>query len=233
MRMKLTLTLIILLLISGCASVPNANPKDPYEGFNRSVFKFNESLDKHILKPVAQGYDTITPKVVRTGINNFFSNLDDVLVTFNDLLQFKFKQAASDGSRVLFNTTFGLLGFIHVTDRLEKHNEDFGQTLGYWGVPSGPYIVLPFFGPSSARDGVGLAGDGYTGVVTNLQDVPTRNTLYVTDKINLRANLLEAEKTLDDAADRYSFMRDFYLARRQNLVYDGDPPREKYIDEED
>jgi phospholipid-binding lipoprotein MlaA len=182
---------------------------------------------------VAQGYDTITPKVVRTGINNFFSNLDDVLVTFNDLLQFKFKQAASDGSRVLFNTTFGLLGFIHVTDRLEKHNEDFGQTLGYWGVPSGPYIVLPFFGPSSARDGVGLAGDGYTGVVTNLQDVPTRNTLYVTDKINLRANLLEAEKTLDDAADRYSFMRDFYLARRQNLVYDGDPPREKYIDEED
>jgi phospholipid-binding lipoprotein MlaA len=213
--------------------VPNANPKDPYEGFNRSVFKFNESLDKHILKPVAQGYDTITPKVVRTGINNFFSNLDDVLVTFNDLLQFKFKQAASDGSRVLFNTTFGLLGFIHVTDRLEKHNEDFGQTLGYWGVPSGPYIVLPFFGPSSARDGVGLAGDGYTGVVTNLQDVPTRNTLYVTDKINLRANLLEAEKTLDDAADRYSFMRDFYLARRQNLVYDGDPPREKYIDEED
>jgi phospholipid-binding lipoprotein MlaA len=231
--MKLTLTLIILLLISGCASVPNANPKDPYEGFNRSVFKFNESLDKHILKPVAQGYDTITPKVVRTGINNFFSNLDDVLVTFNDLLQFKFKQAASDGSRVLFNTTFGLLGFIHVTDRLEKHNEDFGQTLGYWGVPSGPYIVLPFFGPSSARDGVGLAGDGYTGVVTNLQDVPTRNTLYVTDKINLRANLLEAEKTLDDAADRYSFMRDFYLARRQNLVYDGDPPREKYIDEED
>ncbi len=231
--MKLALIFLSIFLISGCASTPNANPKDPYENFNRGVFKFNESLDKHVLKPVAQGYDTITPKIVRTGINNFFSNLDDVLVTFNDLLQFKFKQAASDGSRVLFNTTFGLLGFINVTDRLEKHNEDFGQTLGYWGVPSGPYVVLPFFGPSSARDGVGLAGDGYTGVVTNLKDVPTRNTLYVTDKVNLRANLLEAEKTLDDAADRYAFMRDFYMARRQNLVYDGDPPREKYIDEED
>jgi phospholipid-binding lipoprotein MlaA len=231
--MKFALALISILFISGCASVPNANPKDPYENFNRGVYKFNDAFDRNLLKPVAKGYDTVTPTVVRKMINNFFSNIEDVGITFNDLLQLKFKQAASDGSRVLFNTTFGLLGLINVTERLEKHNEDFGQTLGYWGVPSGPYVVLPFFGPSSIRDGVGLAGDSYTGVITNMKDVPTRNSLYVTDKVNLRANLLEAEKTMDDASDRYAFMRDFYMARRQSLVYDGDPPREKYIDEED
>ncbi|MEI7843219.1 MAG: VacJ family lipoprotein [Gallionellaceae bacterium] len=231
--MKFVLIFLSIFLISGCASAPNANPKDPYESFNRGVYKFNDAFDRNLLKPVAKGYDTVTPTFVRKLINNFFSNIEDVGITFNDLLQLKFKQAASDGSRVLFNTTFGLLGFLNVTERLEKHNEDFGQTLGYWGVQSGPYLVLPFFGPSSIRDGVGLAGDSYTGVITNMQDVPTRNSLYVTDKVNLRANLLEAEKTLDDASDRYAFMRDFYMARRQNLVYDGDPPREKYIDEED
>ncbi|MDP2805688.1 MAG: VacJ family lipoprotein [Gallionellaceae bacterium] len=231
--MKFALILFSIFLISGCASTPNADPKDPYENFNRSVYKFNDAFDRNLLKPVAKGYDTVTPTIVRKMINNFFSNIEDVGITLNDLLQLKFKQAASDGSRVLFNTTFGLLGLINVTERLEKHNEDFGQTLGYWGVQSGPYLVLPFFGPSSIRDGVGLAGDSYTGVITNLQDVSTRNSLYVTDKVNLRANLLETEKTMDDASDRYAFMRDFYMARRQNLVYDGDPPREKYIDEED
>ncbi len=231
--MKFALIFLSIFLISGCASTPNANPKDPYENFNRGVYQFNDSFDRNLLKPIAKGYDKVTPSVARKMINNFFSNIEDIGITFNDLLQLKFKQAASDGSRVLFNTTFGLLGFLNVTDRLEKHNEDFGQTLGYWGVQSGPYLVLPFFGPSSIRDGIGLAGDSYTGVITNMKDIPARNSLYVTDKVNLRANLLEAEKTMDDASDRYSFMRDFYMARRQNLVYDGDPPREKYIDEED
>jgi phospholipid-binding lipoprotein MlaA len=166
-------------------------------------------------------------------LGNFFSNLEDVTITLNDLLQFKFKQAASDGSRVLFNTTFGIFGLINVTGRLEKHNEDFGQTLGYWGVGSGPYLTLPFFGPSSVRDGIGLAGDGLTGVVTNIPDVTTRNSLFITDKVGERAALIEHEATLDDVADRYAFIRDFYLARRQNLVYDGDPPRARFIDEEE
>ena len=166
-------------------------------------------------------------------LNNFFSNLDDVGVTVNDLLQLKLRQAASDGIRVLFNTTFGIGGLINVTDRLEKHNEDFGQTLGYWGVGSGPYIMLPFFGPSSVRDSAGLYGDGLTDVVLYSRDIPTRDIAYATRVVNLRANLLENESVLEDTSDRYAFIRDFYLARRQSLVYDGNPPREKYIDVED
>jgi phospholipid-binding lipoprotein MlaA len=232
-RIKFVLIALLPLLLNGCASTPNTNPKDPYEGFNRGVYKFNDTFDKAILKPVAKGYDAVLPGPVRTMLNNFFSNLDDVGVTINDLLQLKFKQAASDGSRVLFNSTFGLLGLINVTDRLEKHNEDFGQTLGYWGVGSGPYLMLPFFGPSSIRDSAGLYADGYTSVIINTKDVPTRNSLYVTDKVNTRARLLKQEDALDEAADRYAFIRDFYLARRQSLVYDGNPPQEKYIDEED
>lgn len=231
--MRVIPVFLLSLFLSGCASTPGGNPKDPYEGINRKVFKFNEALDSAVLKPVAHGYDAVLPGPVKIMLNNFFSNLNDVGVTFNDLLQLKFRQAASDGSRVLFNTTFGLLGVINVTDQLEKHNEDFGQTLGYWGIGSGPYVMLPFFGPSSVRDGVGLMGDGYTSVIVNLPDVPTRNSLYFTDKINTRAGLIAQEKTLDEASDRYAFIRDFYLARRQSLVYDGSPPQEKYLDEED
>jgi phospholipid-binding lipoprotein MlaA len=230
--MKFALTLFTILL-TGCASLPNNNPKDPLESYNRSVFKFNEALDKNVLKPVAQGYNAILPAPAKIMLNNFFSNLDDVGVTINDLLQLKFRQAASDGMRVMFNSTFGICGLINITDRLEKHNEDFGQTLGYWGVGSGPYLMLPFFGPSNVRDGVGLYGDGLTSVIVNTRDVPTRNTAYIVDKINDRAGLMEQEKVLDDVSDRYTFIRDFYMSRRQSLVYDGNPPREKHIDEED
>jgi phospholipid-binding lipoprotein MlaA len=231
--MKIVIILFITLLFTGCASTPNSNPKDPFEPLNRSIYKFNDAVDKAVIKPVAQGYKAVLPKVVRIALNNFFSNLDDVGVTVNDILQLKLKQAASDGIRVLFNTTFGIGGLINVTDRLEKHNEDFGQTLGYWGIGSGPYIMLPFFGPSSVRDSVGLYGDGLTDVIINTRDIPTRDIAYVVSKVNLRASLLENEKVLDDVSDRYAFIRDFYLARRQSLVYDGNPPREKHIDEED
>jgi phospholipid-binding lipoprotein MlaA len=231
--MKFLFIFFSIALLSGCASVPNSNPKDPFEAYNRKIFKFNESLDKNILKPVAQGYKAILPKTARIMLNNFFSNLDDIGVTINDLLQLKFRQGASDGIRVLVNSTIGILGLINVADRLEKHNEDFGQTLGYWGIGSGPYLMLPFFGPSTVRDGVGLYGDSFTDVVINTRDIPTRDVAYVTGKINQRAGLLEQEKVLDDVNDRYAFIRDFYLARRQSLVYDGNPPREKYKDEED
>ncbi len=231
--MKFVFILLTAILVTGCASVPNSNPKDPFESYNRSIFKFNESLDKHILKPVAQGYNSILPEPIKIMLNNFFSNVDDIGVTVNDFLQFKIRQGASDGIRVLFNTTFGIGGLINVTSRLDKHNEDFGQTLGYWGIGSGPYLMLPFFGPSSVRDGVGLYGDGLTNVIINDHDVPTRNSLYLLGVIHERAGLMEQEKVLDDVADRYAFIRDFYLARRQSLVYDGNPPREKHIDEED
>jgi phospholipid-binding lipoprotein MlaA len=231
--MKLVCILFAALLFSGCASTQNSNPKDPFEPLNRGIYKFNDALDKAVIKPVAQGYNTILPKIVRIALNNFFSNLDDVGVTVNDVLQLKLRQAASDGIRVLFNTTFGIGGLINVTYRLDKHNEDFGQTLGYWGIGSGPYLMLPFFGPSSVRDSVGLYGDGLTDIIVNTRDIPTRDIGYVVGKINLRAGLLENENVLDDVPDRYAFIRDFYLARRQSLVYDGNPPREKHIDEED
>ena len=149
--------LLLGLLLTGCSSInlsTYAQQKDPFESFNRGVYAFNDTLDRAVIKPVAKGYSEVVPVPAKTAVSNFFSNLDDVVVTANDLLQLKFKQAISDGCRVIFNTTFGVFGLINITDRLEKHNEDFGQTLGYWGVPSGPYLMLPVLGPSSFRDGI-------------------------------------------------------------------------------
>jgi phospholipid-binding lipoprotein MlaA len=216
------------LFLSGCATSPDANPKDPFEGFNRGVYKFNDVFDRAILKPVAQGYKNVVPNRGRTIVHNFFSNIDDIFVTANDLLQLKFAQASSDFTRVWVNTIFGVFGLFDMADKLEKHNEDFGQTLGYWGVGSGPYIVLPFIGPSSVRDGTGWAVDTHYGLVENLDDVAVRNTLYAISKVELRATLLDAESIMEgNVTDRYSFIRDAYLMRRQSLVYDGSPPREK------
>jgi phospholipid-binding lipoprotein MlaA len=227
--------LLASLILSGCASTSASNnPKDPLEGFNRSIYKFNDTLDKAVLKPVAQGYKTVMPDRAQKMVHNFFSNIDDIFVTANDLLQLKFAQAASDFTRVWVNTTFGIFGLFNVAERLEKHNEDFGQTLGYWGVGSGPYLVLPFLGPSSARDGTGWYVDSYYGLIENIEDIPTRNSLWATGKLDQRVQLLDAETVIEDTVvDRYSFIRDAYMMRRQSLVYDGDPPREKYDDEDD
>jgi phospholipid-binding lipoprotein MlaA len=229
--------LLTSLLLTGCGTLNISNytqQKDPFEKFNRGVYAFNDTVDRAVIKPVAQGYSTVMPNPVKTMVNNFFSNLDDVVVTANDLLQFKFNQAANDGARVVFNSTFGLLGLINVTDRLEKHNEDFGQTLGYWGVPSGPYLMLPILGPSSIRDGTGRYADGFVSVIANTKHVPTRNSTWAAEGLNTRVGLLEQEKVLDDAViDRYSFIRDAYLMRRQSLVFDGNPPRQKFDDDEE
>ena len=231
-RIFLTLTIIVL---AGCASPQVKNPADPLESLNRGVYQFNDTVDKAIAKPVAQGYNAVMPLPGKIMVSNFFSNLDDVIITANDLLQFKFVQAASDGARFLFNSTFGIFGLFDVAHRLEKHNEDFGQTLGYWGIGSGPYLVLPILGPSSVRDGVGLYADSRPSRLRHVDHIRTRNQLYLTKAVNRRAQLLDQEKVLDTAAlDRYEFIRDAYLLRRQSLVYDGDPPREKYdYDEED
>lgn len=225
--------LLGMLILSGCASTSaNKNPKDPFEGFNRSIYQFNDTLDKAVLKPVAEGYKAVMPNRGQKMVHNFFSNIDDIFVTANDLLQLKFAQAASDFTRVWVNTTFGILGLFDVADKLEKHNEDFGQTLGYWGVGSGPYLVLPFLGPSTVRDGAGITVDSHYGVIENIDDIRTRNSLWATNKLDQRVQLLDAEKIIEDTVvDRYSFIRDGYLMRRQSLVYDGDPPREKYDDE--
>lgn len=226
--------LLVSLVLGGCASTQQEkNPQDPLEPFNRSMYKFNDAVDKAILKPVAKGYNTVIPERGKIMVSNFFSNLDDIIVTINDLLQLKFAQAASDGTRVIFNSTFGVLGLINITDRLEKHNEDFGQTLGYWGISSGPYVILPLFGPSTFRDSIGLSVDSYASPIRLIPNIPTRNVMYLTRMISLRAGLLDQEKILDEAAiDRYAFIRDAYLQQRQSLVYDGNPPREKFDDEE-
>jgi len=218
--------LVVVGAVSGCA---HTNPRDPLEQFNRGVYVFNDTLDNIVLKPVATGYRTVTPQFVRTGVRNFFSNLDDITVVINSLLQFKIPQALSDTGRFVLNSTVGLLGFIDVATHLglEKHNEDFGQTLGYWGIGSGPYLVLPFLGPSSFRDGIGRFFDAYTDVVWYIDHIRTRNILLGTRVVSNREALLDSEKILDAAAlDRYSFIRDAYLQRRRNLVYDGNPPPE-------
>lgn len=233
--LRLTL-LLASLTLSGCSTLHLSAytlEKDPLEPFNRKVYLFNDTVDQALIKPVAQGYAQVVPHPAQTLVNNFFSNLDDVTVTANDLLQFKFVQAASDGSRVLFNSTFGILGLLNVTDRLEKHNEDFGQTLGYWGIHSGPYLVLPVLGPSSIRDGFGLYADSFVSIIGNSKPTTSRYAAYAAEGLNKRVNLLDQEKVLDDATiNRYSSLRDFYLMRRQSLVYDGEPPRIKYDDED-
>lgn len=237
MNISRPLILLAIALLGGCASTSGYhNPKDPFEPLNRSIYKFNDVLDKAIVKPVAKGYTAVVPAPGRNMINNFFSNLDDVLVTLNDVLQLKLVQALSDGGRVLINTTIGAGGLADAASKFgfEKHNEDFGQTLGYWGVGSGPYLVLPFLGPSSVRDGIGLYTDTITAPSSQISPVRQRNQYVLFDGVRKRANLLDSERLLDMAGiDRYAFMRDAYLSHRRNLVYDGDPPREKYDDDEE
>jgi len=228
------LGLACILTLAGCATA--TDPRDPIEPINRGIYHFNDAVDKAVVKPVAQGYKAVLPGPVRTGVTNFFSNIDDVLIALNNVLQFKFDRAASDVARVMFNTTFGIAGIFDVATEfgLEKHNEDFGQTLGYWGVGDGPFLMLPILGPSNLRDTVGLAAYYELDPVLNLDHVPTRNTLTGVRFIDRRARLLDAEKVLDEAAlDPYTFLRDAYIQHRRSLVYDGNPPREKLLDEEE
>jgi phospholipid-binding lipoprotein MlaA len=226
--------LIAAVVLTGCANAHN--PADPLEPLNRSIYKFNNSIDKAVVKPVAQGYSKIMPSVGKMMVSNFFSNLDDVVVTANDVLQLKLIQAASDGMRFLVNSTIGIYGLIDVASigPLKKHDEDFGQTLGKWGVGSGAYLMLPIFGPSSVRDGIGRYVDTFPSLTTQIQDIQTRNQVYLGEGINHRAELLNQEKVLDVAMlDPYEFIRDSYLQRRVNLVYDGNPPRVRYDEEVD
>lgn len=219
--------LLATSLITGCAT--SGNTKDPIEGFNRAMYAFNDGLDRAVIKPVAKGYDAVLPTLVHTGVNNFFGNVADVFVGVNNLLQGKVSNGVGDLGRVAVNTTLGLLGVLDVASNigLEKHEEDFGQTFGHWGAGSGAYVVLPLFGPRTVRDTAGLVLDVAADPVTYIGHVPTRNTLATVRVVNDRANLLPAEKVIEEAAlDKYSYIRDAYLQRRRSLVYDGSPPRE-------
>lgn len=198
-----------------------ASEADPWEGFNRAVFSFNETLDKYFLKPVSEGYVYITPSPVQTGIGNFFNNLGEVTTVINDVLQGKFRQAGLDSTRFLVNTTVGMAGFIDVGSRigLQRNDEDFGQTLGYWGMGSGPYLMLPFLGPSTVRDTAGMVPDYFISPIDNVDDDATRYGIRALQIVDLRSSLLEVEKLV--AGDRYAFFREAYLQRRAFLVRDG------------
>lgn len=216
------------LILGGCAST--GNPRDPLEPINRGIYHFNDGVDNLIVKPAAEIYRGVLPQFVQTGVSNFFSNISDVIVALNNLLQGKVTQAVSDVGRIVVNTTAGLLGVIDVATEigLEKHQEDFGQTLGYWGIGDGPYLVIPFLGPSTLRDAVGLVGDWKTSPITYVDPNRDRNALYGLWFVNRRSELLETSKILETAAlDPYEFVRDAYLQRRRNLVYDGSPPPEE------
>lgn len=207
--------------LGGCATGPGANPSDPLEPWNRGVHGFNEAVDGAVVKPVATVYAQVLPSPVRTGVSNFFGNLRDLWSFFNALLQGRPVEAAENITRFGMNTFLGLGGLLDIATEagLERTTLDFGQTLGRWGVPSGPYLVLPFFGPSTVRDGVGLVVDTRGDAVVAVDHVPTRNSLYTLRAVDTRSGLLRAGEVLDQAAlDKYSFTRDAYLQRRASLV---------------
>lgn len=221
--------LALLLMSTGCATGPNANPKDPLEPMNRSVAKFNDVVDDNVLKPVATGYRDYTPQPVQTGLSNFFRNLSDVWSTVNNGLQFKGRDTAESLMRVVVNTTLGIYGFFDVATEigLQRHPEDLGQTLGYWGVPDGPYVVLPLLGPSTLRDTSVIPVETSVDFVRQHDDVAVRNTAMAVRIVDKRASLLKTTDLLSGAAiDKYSFTRDSYLQYRRNQVFDGNPPEE-------
>jgi phospholipid-binding lipoprotein MlaA len=223
---RLVLALLAATALSGCAT--GTNPKDPYEKFNRQMFAFNDSVDEHALKPAATVYKRVLPDFVQSGVGNFFGNLGDVWTAANNFLQGKGKDGISDVSRVLVNTTLGIGGLFDPASGvgLPKHSEDLGQTLGYWGVPSGPYLMLPLLGPSTIRDTAMLPLDIKADPWGNVNDTAVRNSGIVLRGIDQRAGLLDASTLLEDAAlDRYEFIRDGFLQRRQNKVFDGESSR--------
>lgn len=227
-RSALTAAVLACLALSlgGCATRV-ANPDDPLEGFNRSMFTFNEGLDKAVVRPAAQVYDAVTPQPVRTGVGNFFSNLGDVWIGLNNLLQGKYADGLSDWMRFGLNSTFGIVGLLDVATEagLPKNDEDLGQTLAVWGVGEGAFVVLPFFGPRTLRDAVVLPAELTGDQVWSAEHQRTRNSFTLLRVVHNRAGVLGLDKTFEEASlDKYSFMRDFYLQQRRYKVHDGEPP---------
>ena len=219
----------LLLSLVACASGPQASPHDPLEPFNRGVFRFNDALDVAVVKPVAVAYRDHTPTRLRQAVGNVFGNLEDVWSAFNNALQLKGRSAVDSVARVVVNTVLGIGGVIDVASEMdiERHTKDFGHTLGFWGVPAGPYLVLPVLGPSSLRDTAALPVDWQGDLVTQIGHVPTRNTSIAVRAVDTRAGLLKATGMLDEVAlDRYTFTRDAYLQRRRNDIFDGNPPED-------
>jgi phospholipid-binding lipoprotein MlaA len=230
---RLTAAALAAFALAGCATGPNANPADPLEPFNRGVSTFNDNLDKYALKPVAETYQDYIPSPVRTAVGNFFSNVSDIYSAANNLLQGKPTRAAEDTMRVAINSVLGIGGLIDIATPagLPKYKEDFGQTLGVWGMPAGPYLVLPLFGPSSVRDASGMVVDRFMDPTTYIAPWYASLSVSTVRVVDGRAQLLGATSLIEAAAlDKYAFLRDSYMQRRQYLIYDGNPPSQ---DDED
>jgi phospholipid-binding lipoprotein MlaA len=225
---RLLVMLGILAGLAGCATT-GGDPRDPYERLNRDFYAFNDAFDQDIGRPIATAYRNALHEEIRSRIRNFFANIADLFIGVNNVLQGKFGEGIQDWARFGFNSTFGLLGLHDVaTDMgIEKHNEDFGQTFGRWGVDDGAYLVLPFLGSTTVRDGIGTVFDVVFDPLGEVRPIDTRNPLIALRVVNTRADLLDASRLLEEAAlDKYVFQRDAYLQRRRSLIYDGRPPRD-------
>ncbi|WP_396432713.1 VacJ family lipoprotein [Limnohabitans sp.] len=235
MQRRASLTVLACVLaLQACATVKSADARDPWESMNRSVFQFNDAVDKAAIKPAAQLYAGVLPSFVRTGVGNFLGNLADVWTMANSALQFKGQATVETFMRINVNTFLGLGGLLDVATemRLEKRKEDFGQTLGHWGVQPGPYVVLPLLGPSSLRDTLALPVDMRADAARELPDQAVRNTVVVTRVLDIRSGLLQTVDVVMAASlDPYSFVRDAYLQKRRNDIYDGNPPSNFDYDE--
>ena len=242
-RGLLLVSFIAIMMVTGCATatLKYALQNDPWQGWNQNMQSFNDGLDKHILKPVANGYFDVAKGAVDDGVTHFFSNINDIGVFINDILQFKLLQGSKDISRFMVNTTVGFVGVFDVASKIDlpKHNEDFGQTLGVWQLPSGPYWVLPFFGPSTPRETLGLIGDAlmdpisYVSIFGGFTGTGISAGVSALDVTDHRAGLMNQENIVDEASngDRYEFIKSSYLQHREYLIYDGNPPDED-IDED-
>jgi phospholipid-binding lipoprotein MlaA len=224
------------LFLGGCAStqtIVTPDPRDPFESVNRSTYAFNEGLDRTLVKPVAKTYERIVPKPVQTGVSNFFSNAKYPVTLVNNILQAKFTHAANDVGRLLLNSTLGLGGLLDPATRagLDRNDEDFGQTLGKWGVPAGPYVMVPFLGPYTLRDGFGSLADDFAEPRGYITDNVARWSLWAGDKLDRRVRLLDADSVLERTGDSYAFIRSAYLQRREYQVKDGDVPAEDFADD--
>ncbi|HEY1327010.1 MAG TPA: VacJ family lipoprotein [Casimicrobiaceae bacterium] len=219
--------IVALLGLAGCATVQTTSKDDPFEPWNRAMYDVHQVVDGHFFKPIAQAYVDWTPRLMQQGIHNFFQNLDDVVSIVNDWLQWDLNRAGNDTGRVMINSFFGIGGLIDIASEagIERGNQDFGLTFGKWGIPQGPYLFVPVIGPTTVRDGTGLIVRAYASPLSYvIVDVPTRNILYGVGFVDYRAQALEAEKLVDQAAiDRYTFIRRAYLQRRAYLVRDGRP----------
>ena len=223
---RLVLGALVALACSGAWA--DENPKDPYEGFNRSMFAVNEVIDKYAAKPVAQVYDNVAPLPVKAGAGNFFGNVGDLWIGVNSALQGKFGDAGVDLGRLLINSTVGIFGLFDVASELglERHDEDFGQTLAVWGVDGGGYLFWPVIGPRNVRDTVGFAVGTYADPVMYVRPVSVRNSMAALRFVDVRASLLPSDKVVEETAlDKYAYIRDAYMQRRRNQIFDGRPPR--------